>query len=137
MIITQPSLVPLSQFRDNSGVLTVVQEDAESPLTFKRVYWLHGLTVESQRGAHAHRTLSQLIIAISGQFRVQLTGRTGEETFLLGDPSTGLFVPPGYWRNLDRFSNGATCLVLASDVYDEHDYIRDWQEFEEWIGPAS
>jgi dTDP-4-dehydrorhamnose 3,5-epimerase-like enzyme len=101
------------------------------------VYWIHGLTIESQRGAHAHRTLSQLMVAISGQFRVQLTGRTGKHTFLLDSPNMALFIPPGYWRNLDQFSNRAICLVLASDLYAEDDYIRDLQEFAEWVGPAS
>jgi hypothetical protein len=77
------------------------------------------------------------MIAISGQFRVRLTGLTREETFVLDNPNTALFIPPLTWRDLDQFSVGAICLVLASDLYDESDYIRDYEEFLNLDGTAS
>ena len=115
----------------------MVEAGAHSPFAFKRVYYLHGLNAESERGSHAHHALSQLMIAISGEFRVRLTGLTWEATFVLDNPNTALFIPPRTWRDLDQFSSGAICLVLASEIYDEADYIRDYQEFLELKDSAS
>lgn len=132
-----PRVIELSEISHESGNITVVEEGAHSPFAFKRVYYLHGLSDESERGSHAHHGLRQLMIAIAGQFRVRLTGPTFEETFVLDDPNVALFIPPLTWRDLDQFSAGAICLVLASDVYDESDYIRDYDEFLKLKGSAS
>ena len=125
----RPRLVELSEIPHESGIITVAEEGTHSPFPFKRVYYLHGLNADSERGSHAHRQLCQLMIAIAGQFRVHLTGPDFDETFVLDSPNIALFIPPLTWRDLDQFSTGAICLVLASDVYDEADYIRDYQEF--------
>ena len=124
-----PRLIELSEIRHESGKITVVEEGAHSPFAVKRVYYLHGLSAESERGSHAHHGLRQLMIAIAGQFRVHLTGPTFEKTVVLDNPNTALFIPPLTWRDLDQFTPGAICLVLASEVYDESDYIRDYDEF--------
>lgn len=134
---SRPRLIELSEITHESGNITVVEEGAHSPFAFKRVYYLHGLNLDSERGSHAHHGLRQLMIAIAGQFRVRLTGRNWDETFVLENPNTALFIPPLTWRDLDRFSAGAICLVLASDVYDEADYIRDYDEFLRLTGLSS
>ena len=81
------------------------------------------------RGAHAHKELSQLIVAASGSFRVTLDDGNVKRSFVLNRPYQGLYVKPGIWRDLDDFSSGAVCLVLASEVYQPEDYIRDYDEF--------
>lgn len=126
---SRPRLVQLTEITHDSGNITVVEEGSHSPFPFRRVYYLHGLQPESERGSHAHLKLRQLMIAITGKFEVSLTGPTWKETFLLGSPNQALVVPPMTWRDLSGFSEGAICLVLASEVYDESDYIRDYEEF--------
>lgn len=124
-----PKLIPLSSFSHESGVITVAEKGSHSDFGFERVYFIHGLGPESERGSHAHRSLSQLMIAASGHFRVRLQGPNWQRVFNLDDPNFALYIPPLTWRDLDGFSDGAICLVLASHVYDESDYIRDYSEF--------
>jgi len=126
---TRPELINLTTIDHPSGTITVAEEGTHSPFAFRRAYFLHGLNPSSQRGAHGHRKLRQLMIAVSGSFRVWLSGSFGEETYELEDPNRGLLIPPMTWRDLDSFSPGAICLVLASDPYEEADYIRDYEEF--------
>lgn len=122
-------VVPLTEIRHDSGSITVVEEGTHSPFPFKRVYFLHDLRSESERGSHAHRELRQLMIAASGRFDVRLTGLDWTEDFVLDSPSQALLIPPMTWRELSGFSAGAVCLVLASELYDESDYIRDYDVF--------
>lgn len=126
---SRPRLINLSAIHHESGDITVIEEGSHSPFAFRRVYYLHGLNPESERGSHAHHQLRQLMIAITGSFRVRLTGSGWEESYFLNDPNVALYVPPRTWRDLDQFSDEAICLVLASEVYEEADYIRDYQEF--------
>ena len=95
----------------------------------KRVYYLYDVPGGENRGSHAHKELSQLIIAASGSFTVTLDDGEVKRTFLLNRPYQGLFVVPGIWRTLDDFSSGSVCMVLASHGYDKEDYIRDYDEF--------
>jgi len=125
----RPELINLTTIDHPSGTITVAEEGTHTPFAFRRAYFLHGLNPSSQRGAHAHRKLRQLMIAVSGSFRVQLSGSFGEETYELEDPNQGLLIPPMTWRDLDSFSPGAICLVLASDCYEKADYIKDYEEF--------
>jgi dTDP-4-dehydrorhamnose 3,5-epimerase-like enzyme len=125
----RPRLLNLTEIFHDSGDITVVESGKHSSFSFKRVYYLHRLGPESERGSHAHLKLRQLMIAISGKFEVKLSGLNWSETFVLDSPSRALFVPPMTWRDLSGFSEGAICLVLASEVYDEADYIRDYEEF--------
>lgn len=114
---------------DRKGNLTVVGNGIDVPFDVKRVYYLYDVPGGESRGGHAHKALYQLIVAASGSFTVTLDDGTDKKTFVLNRPYTGLFVIPGIWRSLDDFSSGAVCLVLASEKYDESDYIRDYEVF--------
>ncbi len=114
------------------GNLTVVENGKTLPFDVKRVYYLYDVPGGESRGAHAHKNLSQLIIAASGSFRVTLDDGQVKRSFMLNRPYQGLYVKPGIWRDLDDFSSGAVCMVLASDVYDKEDYIRDYDKFIEF-----
>lgn len=114
---------------DRKGNLTVVENGQTLPFDVKRVYYLYDVPGGENRGAHAHKELSQLIIAASGSFTVTLDDGKCKRSFFLNRPYQGLYVKPGMWRDLGDFSSGAVCMVLASDVYLVEDYIRDYQEF--------
>lgn len=114
---------------DRRGNLTVVQNSDTVPFEVKRIYYLYDVPGGESRGAHAHKELSQLIVAVSGAFRVTLDDGNVKRSFFLNHPYQGLYVKPGIWRDLDDFSSGAVCMVLASEVYQKEDYIRDYQEF--------
>lgn len=117
---------------DRKGNLTVVENGQTLPFDVKRVYYLYDVPGGENRGAHAHKELSQLIIAASGSFTVTLDDGKCKRSFFLNRPYQGLYVKPGMWRDLEDFSSGAVCMVLASDVYLASDYIRDYQDFLEF-----
>ena len=124
---------------DRKGNLTVVQNGGSAnspigtiPFDVKRVYYLYDVPGGEERGAHAHRDVSQLIVAASGSFTVTLDDGKCKRSFFLNRPYQGLYVKPGLWRDLVDFSSGAVCMVLASDVYLKEDYIRDYEEFIEY-----
>lgn len=117
---------------DRKGNLSVVENGKTLPFDVKRVYYLYDIPGGESRGAHAHKDLSQLIIAASGSFRVTLDDGKCKRSFFLNRPYQGLYVKPGLWRDLDDFSSGAVCMVLASDIYLAEDYIRDYNEFLEF-----
>lgn len=117
---------------DRRGNLSVVENGQTLPFDVKRVYYLYDVPGGENRGAHAHKELSQLIIAASGSFTVTLDDGKCKRSFFLNRPYQGLYVKPGMWRDLDDFSSGAVCMVLASDVYLKEDYIRDYKEFLEF-----
>ena len=117
---------------DRKGNLTVVENGQTLPFDVKRVYYLYDVPGGENRGAHAHKELSQLIIAASGSFTVTLDDGKCKRSFFLNRPYQGLYVKPGMWRDLEDFSSGTVCMVLASDVYMASDYIRDYQEFLEF-----
>ena len=117
---------------DRKGNLTVVENGTMFPFSTKRVYYLYDVPGGASRGAHAHKTLEQLIVAVSGSFKVSLDDGTNKKTFFLNRPYQGLYVRPGLWRDLEDFSSGAVCMVLASEVYQAEDYIRDYDAFLEY-----
>lgn len=114
---------------DRKGNISVVENNITIPFDVKRIYYLYDIPGGESRGAHAHIELSQLIIAASGSFRVTLDDGDIKRSFILNRPYQGLYVIPGIWRDLDDFSSGAVCMVLASDTYKTSDYIRDYNEF--------
>lgn len=114
---------------DRKGNLSVAQNMDDIPFEVKRVYYLYDVPGGESRGAHAHRNLSQFIIAASGSFRVTLDDGTNKKSFFLNRPYQGLLVKPGIWRDLDDFSSGSVCMVLASEVYEKEDYMRDYNQF--------
>jgi len=123
------NVMELSKIHNPSGNITIVQSDSELPFRVKRVYYLYDVPGGSERGGHAHKTLQQLIIAASGSFDVILDDGFMKKTVHLNRPNYGLMVVPGIWREIINFSSGAICLVLASDLYNPSDYIRNYQEF--------
>ena len=127
------TMIELDKHHSNrKGNLTVVENGQTLPFDVKRVYYLYDIPGGESRGAHAHKQLSQLIIAASGSFRVTLDDGKVKRSFFLNRPYQGLYVKPGIWRDLDDFSSGAVCMVLASATYDKEDYIRDYKDFIEF-----
>ncbi|MDK4723063.1 FdtA/QdtA family cupin domain-containing protein [Rhizobium sp. CNPSo 3968] len=114
---------------DNRGNLTFLEGNRHAPFDIKRVYYLYDVPGGAHRGGHAHKQLRQLIIAISGSFDVVLDNGFEKKRFSLNRSYYGLYVPVMTWRELDNFSSGSVCLVLASEHYDEADYYRDYEEF--------
>ena len=114
---------------DRKGNISVVENRKDIPFDVKRTYYLYDVPGGESRGGHAHKELSQLIIAASGSFTVTLDDGRVKRSFTLNRPYQGLYVVPGIWRTLDDFSSGAVCLVLASHGYDAADYIREYEEF--------
>lgn len=114
---------------DRKGNLSVVENGITLPFDVKRVYYIYDVPGGESRGAHAHKELSQLIVAASGSFCVTLDDGRAKQTFFLNRPYQGLYVKPGIWRDLTDFSSGAVCMVLASDIYKQKDYIRYYQDF--------
>ena len=117
---------------DRKGNLTIVENGKILPFDVKRVYYIYDVPGGESRGAHAHKGLNQLIVAVSGSFRVTLDDGKCKRSFFLNRPYQGLYVKPGIWRDLDDFSSGAVCMVLASEIYSKEDYIRDYDEFREF-----
>lgn len=123
------NLIKLPRIDDSTGSLSIVEGGSTIPFDIKRVYYLYGLGNRSIRGSHAHRSLQQLFIAMSGSFEVTLHNGAEEFRYTLTTPDLGLLVPKMTWRSVENFSSGAVCCVLASDHYSESDYIREFDEF--------
>lgn len=123
------SIIEFSKHHAPQGNLSVVQNDKDIPFSVQRIYYLYDVPGGESRGSHAHKELSQLIVAASGSFTVTLDDGRTKRTFLLNRPYQGLLVVPGVWRTLDDFSSGSVCLVLASHKYDKEDYIRNYEDF--------
>lgn len=123
------TIIELDRHHDDKGNISVVENSTTIPFDVKRTYYLYDIPGGESRGGHAHKELRQLIIAASGSFTVTLDDGKIKRTFALNRPYQGLLVVPGIWRTLDDFSSGSVCLVLASHIYDEADYIREYQNF--------
>lgn len=126
------TLIELQKNHREKGNLTVVENGKEVPFNVKRCYYLYDVPGGETRGGHAHKALRQLIIAASGCFDVHLDDGKVKRTFTLNRPYHGLLVVPGIWRDLNNFSSGAVCVVLASELYSAEDYIRNYNKFLEW-----
>lgn len=127
------TIAPLIKITDPRGNLTVCEGMKDVPFEIKRAYWTYDVPEGQDRGAHAHKELQQLIVAISGSFTVNLDNGREKASVHLNHPWQGLIIKPGVWRTIDDFSTGAVCMVLASEHYDEADYIRDYDEFLKWV----
>mgnify|MGYP002532174872 CR=1 FL=1 len=124
------SIIELNRHHsDRKGDISVVENGKTVPFDVKRVYYLYDVPGGESRGGHAHKDLSQLIVAASGSFNVTLDDGNVKRTFLLNRPYQGLYIVPGIWRDLDDFSSGAVCMVLASHEYDPDDNIRNYDSF--------
>lgn len=121
-------IIDIPKIMDYRGNLAVIENDI-IPFKIKRIYYLYDIPGGSYRGGHAHKKLYQFIIALSGSFEVVLKDTKKTKKILLNNPSKGLLITPGIWRELENFSSGAVCLVIASEEYEEDDYIRDFNKF--------
>jgi len=121
--------VELPQIHDPRGDLTFVEGGKHLPFNIARVYYLYNVPVDSERGGHAHRELEQVVFALSGSFRMKIDDGHQKSEYWLRDPRKGLYISRMIWREMDRFSQGAVCMVLASHRYDENDYYRDHDAF--------
>ena len=121
-------LISIPKIEEPRGNLSVVEGDC-IPFEIKRVYYLYDVPAGAERGGHAHKNLKQYLIALSGSFDVVLNDGTEQQTVCLNKPFEGLLIHEGIWRELNNFSSGSVCLVIASAVFDEDDYIRDFESF--------
>ncbi len=119
----------LHRYIDRTGNLTAVENLKDIPFEVKRIYYLYDVPGGESRGAHAHKDLQQLIVAASGAFDVSINDGVNRKTVSLNRPYIGLYLTPGMWREIHNFSSGAICLVLASSIYTEDDYIRNYDDF--------
>ena len=121
-------LISIPKIEDNRGNLSVVENDV-IPFEIKRVYYLYDVPAGAERGGHAHIDQKEFLIALSGSFDVVLNDGQNQQIITLNKPYEGLLINQGIWRELNNFSSGSVCLVIASAVYDEQDYIREFDEF--------
>jgi len=129
MALQDCRLIDLPRIQDQRGNLTFIEAERHVPFAFKRVYYLYDVPGGAARAAHGHRALHQLMIAMSGSFDVTLDDGFTKKTFHLNRSYFGLYIPPMIWRDLDNFSSGAVCMVVASDYFDEADYFRQYEDF--------
>jgi len=130
--VQECKIINLPKNHQLNGNLTSITNGVEVPFDVKRIYYLYDVPGGNSRGGHAHKALHQIMIALSGSFSVTLDDGQNKKTFMLNQPYQGLLIPPGLWRDLDNFSSGSICMVLASELYDEEDYFRNYQNFKDW-----
>jgi len=125
--------IQLPVLGDERGQLGVAEVGAHAPFDIKRVYWIYKTSPGVTRGLHAHKELRQLAIAVAGSCKMLLDDGKSRTSYALDSPSRALFIGPGMWREMSEFSDDCVLLVLASEVYDEDDYIRDYEKFKEQL----
>ncbi len=126
-----PAIITLPKIYDPRGSLTFTQggESGNIPFEIRRVFWIYDAPAGAERGGHAHKVMEELIVALSGSFRVNLFDGKMWHHYDMNRPYEALYVPPRHWRTIDNFSSGAVCLALASTLFDESDYIRDFDQY--------
>ena len=122
-------IFPLNKIHNRAGNITIVESEIHIPFSIHRIYYLYDIPGGATRGGHAHLELKQFIVSASGSFEVLLDDGIKKKIVKLSRPNYGLLIVPGIWRELIEFSSGAICLVLASNKFDEKDYMRDYTEF--------
>ena len=126
-------LLNLPKVHNRAGNITSINNNSDIPFSVKRVYYLYDIPGGESRGGHAHKALQQIIVAASGSFNITLDDGVTKRSYHLNRPNQGLLIVPGIWREINNISSGAICLVLASDIYNEDDYIRDYKSFLNYI----
>lgn len=137
MPLSECRIIELPKIADHRGNLTFIEAGRHIPFDIKRVYYLYDVPGGAARAAHGHRCLHQLMVSMSGSFDVTLDDGREKKLFHMNRSYYGLYIPPMMWRDLDNFSSGAVCMVLASDFYDEADYFRDYGEFLKTVQDAN
>ena len=127
-MITRTTIVDIPKITDPRGNLAVIEKDT-LPYDVKRTYYLYDVPSDAYRGGHAHKECQELLVALSGSFEVVLDNGEEKHRVMLNKPDKGLLIGTGVWRELENFSSGAVCLVLASHEFSEEDYIRDYKTF--------
>lgn len=122
-------MIDLPVISDPRGDLTFVEGSRHVPFDIRRVYYLYNVPVDAERGGHAHRNLEQVVFALSGSFRMKIDDGVNKSVYWLNNPRKGLYINRMIWREMDCFSQGAVCMVLASQYYDEADYYRNYSDF--------
>lgn len=122
-------VIPFREIKDNRGSLISIEEGRNIPFTIKRVYYIFNTNGDKPRGFHAHRELKQVLICMSGSCRVRMEDANGKRDYYLDNPATALYIGPGVWREMYEFAPNTVIVVLASELYDENDYIRDYETF--------
>ncbi len=122
--ITIPKIVS----PENMGSLSFIEKDI-IPFSIKRVYYLYDVPINGERGGHAHKNLSQVLFALNGSFEIIIDDGNNKKTIFLNSPNIGLFIPSGIWREMKKFSKNSICMVVASDIYKESDYYRNYKDF--------
>lgn len=122
-------LIDLPVVSDPRGDLTFIEGSEHVPFNIARVYYLYNVPVDAERGGHAHKRLEQVVFALSGSFRIRVDDGNTQQDHWLRDPRKGLYINRMIWREMDSFSQGAVCMVLASRPYEESDYYRNYSEF--------
>jgi len=123
------NIIHLPRIHDRAGNITPVENHLHIPFDVKRIYYLYDIPGGESRAAHGHKELEQFMVAASGSFDVTIDDGKNKKTIQLNRPYIGLHIKPGMWRDISNFSSGAICLVLASTIYTEGDYIRDYSQF--------
>jgi len=123
------SIIELSRIENRAGNISLVENLKNLPFGVKRVFYIYDIPGGEDRGAHAHKECHQFLVAVSGSFEIEMNDGINKRTVTLNRPYYGLHIPPGIWSSEKGFSSGAICLVLASDKFDEADYIRDYNVF--------
>ena len=129
MKMQKPSVIQLPKISDPRGNLSVIEEFKDIPFKIERTYWIYDVPGGEKRGGHAYKENQEFIVALSGSFDVILDDGKVKKTFSLNRSYNGLYVPKGYWREMNNFSTNSLALVLSSTKYDTEDYIRDYEEF--------
>jgi dTDP-4-dehydrorhamnose 3,5-epimerase-like enzyme len=132
-ILDKCKIVNFPKITDLRGNLSFIEENRQIPFEIKRVYYLYDVPSGATRGGHAHKSLEQIVIALSGSFDVVLDDGYERRKVFLNRPHYGLYIPPGVWRELENFSSNSVALSLVSQLYDETDYIRDYETFKRLI----
>jgi len=126
--IKDTNIIEIPKVHDERGALAVIEKDVV-PFSIERVYYLYDVPSDSYRGGHAHKEQESVIIALSGSFEVIIDDGKSRKRIMLNKPTQGLYIPTDIWREIDNFSSGAVCLVLASTEYNEAEYVRDYDDF--------
>ena len=127
--ISDCKIITLPKIHNTLGNITAIENLNDVPFNVQRIYYLYDVPSNEERGGHAHYELEQFIIAVSGSFDIILKDGVTEKAVTLNRPNNALHVVPGLWREIANFSGGSICLVLASEKYDENDYIRDYNKY--------